>query len=131
MVNGSGSADPTLRTVHLALAAGLLVLAAVAFGLVGPGMAEGLRALRWAWLGLATAALFAAGVVRARLAAPGAPAERVRAAAILVWALGEGQAILGLAVYLVAGDAVPAAVGLLVFLYLWIRYRPSTFSVPS
>ncbi|MFQ5679993.1 MAG: hypothetical protein ACE5HP_11115 [Gemmatimonadota bacterium] len=124
------SNDPasSLRVIHLAIAGGVVLFAAVVFGWVGPGPAEQDRDLfRWVWLILAIGALFGAGVVRTRMTGPGSRPEKRRSAAIIIWALAEGQVLLGLVGYLVTGDVVPGAIGILVFLYLWTRHRPSSF----
>lgn len=119
-----GSGDP-LPIVHLALAGGLALFAAVAFGLVGPlGRADG-SAHRWVWLAAALVAAVAPGFAVARLAPPDSGPERRMALAIVIWALAEAQALLGLVLYLFVGDVMPAAAGLLLFLFLWWRYRPS------
>ena len=118
-----GATGP-LAVVHLALAAGVVLFAAIVFGLVGPlDTAEG-SLYRWIWLGLALAAVLVAGALRSRLGTPGLDPRRRPALAVAIWALAEGQAIAGLVFYLVAGDSVPAAVGLLLFFYLWWRHRP-------
>lgn len=119
-----GSGDP-LPIIHLALAAGLFVFAAVLLVFLGPGEAVDGTALRWVWLGLAFVAVLAPGIIRGRVAVPGADDQTRRAGAITIWALAEGQALVGLVFYAIAGDAVPAVVGMLVFLFLWWRYRPS------
>lgn len=118
-----GSGDP-LPIIHLALGAGLLLFAAVLFVVGGPLRVEEGSVLRWVWLGVALLAVLAAGAIRGRLAAEVEPARR-RAGAITIWALAEGQALLGLVFYLLTGDVVPPAVGVLLFFFLWWRYRPT------
>lgn len=119
-----GSGDP-LPIVHLALAAGVVLFAAVLFGFVGPLETVEDGVLRWVWLGLAVVAVVAAGIVRGRLEAPGVEAAQRRAGAIVIWALAEGQALVGLVFYMLTGDVVPAVVGVLLFFFLWWRYRPT------
>lgn len=121
----SGITQDALSIVHLALAAGVVVLAAVLFGVVGPLEVREGTTLRWIWLGLAGVAVLAAGVVRGRLAGTGVEIEKRRALAILIWALAEGQALAGLIFYLLSGDPVPAAAGVAVFFLLWWRHRPA------
>lgn len=130
--SGGPAAGTVLRVLYGALAAGVVVFAAVVFLLLEPG-AAGLDAdlFRWAWLGLAVLAILAAGIVRARLRRGEASADRVRATAVTVWALAEGQALFALVAHLLGGDRTTGILGLLVFAYLFLRHRPSTFDPPG
>lgn len=129
---GPTSRDDTLvlRIVHLAMMGGVLVFAGVVYfllkGGVDPVAADRASAFRWVWLAAALALVFAAGIVRGRLPRGAAP-ERVRTTAILVWALAEATAVLGITFALVTGDWMPLAGGLLVALFLFVHHRPSTF----
>ncbi|MFQ5688828.1 MAG: hypothetical protein ACE5HQ_00965 [Gemmatimonadota bacterium] len=118
--------SPPLTVVYGALAGGVIAFAALAWALGPVAEVRGATLLRWVWLGVALFAIFGAAVVAGRLPR-GADEVRTRKTAIVVWAVAEGQALLGLADYLVTGDRVPAAVGMLLFAYLYARHRPSSF----
>jgi hypothetical protein len=47
--------------------------------------------------------------------------------AILIWALAEGQALLGLTGYLLSGDRMLVILSLVLFAYLYLRYPPAAF----
>ena len=127
MENRPADPEMMLTTIWAALGGGVLLFAAVAFLAVGPlGPRGETHYWRLGWVGVALLAVVTIGYVRGRLA-PGAPADRRRTTAILVWAVAEGQAMLGLVAYLVTADPVPAVAGLALFLYLFIRHRPATF----
>jgi hypothetical protein len=114
--------------VYVALAAGVLIYAAVAFLVVGP-IESGLDSalMRIAWLAVAVGATLVAGIVTGRLHAGEYSEGRAMSAAILVWALAEGQAFLGLTGYLVTGDTLIATLSLALFAYLYLRYPPGAF----
>lgn len=117
----------TMQIIYVALAAGVLLFAAIAFGLVGPLEGSGdLTVLRWVWLGVALVSIFAAGLIRGRLTREATPGQ-VQTAALMIWGLAEGQALLGLVAYLVAADALAAILGLVVGIYLFSRHRPAAF----
>jgi hypothetical protein len=111
----------------MALAASLLLFALIVFAVLGPleGTSK-IEVLRWVWLGIALAVIFVAGLIRGRLGSE-ATADQVQTAAVMIWGLAEGQALLGLVAYLVAGDTLPAILGLVVGAYLLTRHRPSAF----
>lgn len=119
-----GSGDP-LPIIHLALAGGIVLFTIVLFGVVGPMEAVEDGVLRWVWLGVALVAVLGAGIIRGRLEGPGVEDARRRAGAIIIWALAEGQGLVGLVFYMLTGDVVPGAVGVLFFFFLWWRYRPT------
>lgn len=124
---GNG-ADGSLRAIHLALAAGVLLFALVA-AFLGPVSRAGDPDLfRWIWLGVAVASIFAAGVVRGRAPDPGRDPAGTRKAAIVVWALAEAQAMVGLVLYMVGASSIIAVLAVGLFVYLLIRYRPATFA---
>lgn len=124
----SGDLRQTLRIIHAAVLGGVLAFGAIVLFLVATGRsgAEGGGALRWAWLALAVVALFAVGMLRGRLR-PEAPPRQVQSTAIMIWALAELPALIGLAFALVSGDLVPAIGGLVVGLALLTTHRPATF----
>lgn len=130
--SGADSRESTLplRIIHLALIGGVLIYAAVAWFLMRGGTiaaaADLAAVFRWAWLALALGLVFGAGILRGRLPR-GAPPERVRTTAILVWALAEATALTGITFALVTGDWMPLVGGLLVGLFLFVHHRPSTF----
>jgi len=123
--DGPGGRSP-LTVIWIALSLGVLTYAAVSLA-VGPiGNEEIAGTLRWVWLVAAVAAIFGAGIVSGRLRAAD-PEERRRTSAILIWALAEGQALLGITAFLIGGDPTPAVASLVVGAYLMLRYRPSVF----
>lgn len=125
---GGAGTDPTLRVVHLVLGGGVLLFALVAVFLGPVSRAADPDLFRWIWLGVAVAAIFAAGVVRARAPDAARDPEGARRAAILTWALAEGQALVGLVLYLLGASSVVAILAVGLFLYLFVRYRPATFA---
>ena len=127
MVSQGSANYRTLQLVHAALAGGVLLFAVIVFAVLGPLEETGeLGILRWVWLGVALAAIFAAGLIRGRLKRD-ASAGKAQKVAVMTWGLAEGQALLGLVAYLVAGDSLPAILGLVVGVYLFVCHRPSTF----
>jgi F0F1-type ATP synthase membrane subunit c/vacuolar-type H+-ATPase subunit K len=117
----------TLPIIQLALASGVLLFALIVFVVLRPSGAEtDLSIFRWVWLAFALLSIFGAGVVRGRLSRD-ATEQQAYTTAIIVWALAEGQALLGLVTYLVAGDRLPAVLGLVVGFYLFARHRASEF----
>jgi hypothetical protein len=117
----------TLQLIYMALGGGVLLFAVIVFLVIGPLEGEtDLQVLRWVWLGLALTAIFAAGLIRGRLTRD-ATAAQAQTVAVTTWGLAEGQALLGLVAYLVAGDSLPAILGLVVAVYLFARHRPATF----
>ena len=123
-----GSANyQTLQLIYMALGGGVLLFAVIVFAVLGPLEGEtDLGVLRWVWLGIALAAIFVAGLIRGRLTRDSTAAQ-AQTVAVTTWGLAEGQALLGLVAYLVAGDSLPAILGLVVGVYLFARHRPATF----
>ncbi len=116
-----------LRTIQVGLASGVLLFALIAVAVLRPsGAGADLTILRWVWLAVALLSVFGAGVVRGRLRRE-ATGQQAYATAVMVWALAEGQALLGIVAYLVMGDRLPALLGLVVAAYLFVRYRASDF----
>lgn len=116
-----------LRLIHAALIAGILGLAA-AFVVIGPsGRLGSLNMLRLTWLGVAAAAMISAGMVSGRLAAQADIAKRARSA-IILWAIGEGPALLGLVFYFMTGDRILLVLPVAAFLLYMTRYRPASFA---
>lgn len=127
---GNAPSTPALTIIWAALAVGVLTFAVLVF-VLGPTAGDGRSgAWRWAWFAAALVAIFAAGIVRGRLRRDPRP-EQIRASAILIWALGEGQALLGLVLYFVTGDSTPAIVGLAVGAWIFLRHRPASFPEPA
>lgn len=120
--------DPVLTTIHAAMLGGTLIFFVVGMLLVSrrptpEGPQPGI-VLRWAWFALAALAVFGAGVVRGRLGR-GLDDARLRTGGIVIWALAEGVALLGIVSTIVSGDYAPAFGATLVGVYLMIHHRPS------
>lgn len=122
--NGSSQ---TLTAVYVALALGVFLFAVVVLFVLEPTEASaGGTMVRLAWFGLAIVVTLAVGVVRGRSA--GAGPEQARTAAIVVWALAEGQALVGIVATMLTGDRVIAYAALALFAWLWMRYPPRVFT---
>jgi hypothetical protein len=126
-----GAADPgaVLKVIYVALALGVGVLAVV-FYLVGP-VAHGSidRSLfRWIWLVVAVVCTIGAGIVRGRSKAVSADGGRVLPAAVVAWSLAEAQALLAAIGFFLTGDLALLVAGLVLFIFLFARHRPSGFS---
>ena len=124
------TADPraALTVIYVALTLGVGVLAVV-FYLVGP-VAEGSidRSLfRWVWLVAAVVCTVGAGIVRGRSEAASEEARSMLPAAVVVWSLAEAQALLAAIGFLLTGDLALLVAGLVLFVFLLSRHRPSTF----
>lgn len=127
MILNPRSAYRTLSVIQLALVGGIMVFALVVFAILRPSRTVAdLSIMRWVWLAFALLSIFGAGVIRGRLRRD-ASEQQAYTTAIIVWALAEGQALLGLVSYVVAGDALPAILGLVVGAYLFVRYQPAVF----
>jgi len=123
----SDSGLQTLKAIHLALAAGVFVFAAVVLFVLQPlEAAVDAGSVRLAWFALAVLATLGAGIARGRLAR-GSP-QGNRTAAIVVWALAEGQALVGIVGTMLTGDAMTTYASLAVFVWLWLRYPPGAFT---
>ncbi|MEE9230889.1 MAG: hypothetical protein V3U86_09305 [Acidobacteriota bacterium] len=116
-----------LRILHAAFIAGICGFALV-IAIIGPSSGiESTSILRLTWLGVAAAAMVGAGAVSGRLAAQADVTERARTA-IVLWALGEGPALLGLIFYFMTGDRLLLVLPLVAFLVYMTRYRPASFA---
>jgi hypothetical protein len=118
-----------LPTIYAALAAGVFLYAVIVVLAVGP-LESGLdpTILRVGWFAVAVGATLAAGLIRGRATAAGDSPRRAVTGAVVVWALAEGQALVGITGYLLSGDTVVLVVSLVLFAYLWLRYPPRAFS---
>lgn len=122
------SGSQVLTTVYAALAAGVFLFAAIVLFVLGP-VESGAdpTIIRLVWFGFAAAAMLGAGYIRGRLASNAGNPDRARAAAILVWALAEGQALLGIVGTMITGDRILAYGSLAIFVWIWLRYPPRSF----
>jgi hypothetical protein len=115
----------TLKAIYLALAAGVFMFAAVVLFILQPlESALDPGVVRIAWFALAVVATLGAGITRGRLA--GGPRGN-RTAAIVVWAIAEGQALVGIVGTMLTGDVMTTYASLAVFVWLWLRYPPGSF----
>ena len=124
----SSGPDP-LATIYAALAAGVFLFAAIVLFVLEPvdsGIAP--TVMRVAWFAFAVVAMLGAGVIRGRVAGDRADPSQTRVAAIVVWALAEGQALLGIVGTLITGDRILAYGSLAIFVWIWLRYPPRSFS---
>lgn len=121
------SAVQPLIVIYAALAGGVFLFAAVVLFVLDPLETDvSSSVMRLVWFGIAAAAMLGAGVIRGRLAGRGDP-DRARTAAILVWALAEGQALLGIVGTMLTGDRILALGALAIFVWIWVRYPPRAF----
>lgn len=118
--------DLQFRLMHGAMIMGVLIFAGVIRWFVQPEPLPAMPMWVWAPLGFAVPAFFVAGIVRGRLA-PNAEREKRQAQAIVVWALGEGVALMGLVVILVTGYWYPAGLATIIGLGLMLFHHPGTF----
>jgi len=125
-----GATDPAgaLKIIYAALALGVGVLAVV-FYLVGPvaGGSMDRSLFRWIWLGAAVVCTIGAGVVHGRSRAMSADGGSVLPAAVVAWSLAEAQALLGAIGFFLTGDLALLVAGLVLFIFLFARHRPSVF----
>lgn len=120
--------DPVLKLIHASMLGGTLVFFAVVYFLFGGGPSEEPGVLlRWAWLVVAAATVFGVGAVRGRLHRDSDDAA-VRASGILIWAMAEGAALVGIVSTIVSGDVVPAIGATLIAVFLMLHHRPSQLS---
>jgi len=118
-----------LTAIYAALALGVFLFAAIVLFVLEPVEATidpGL--MRIVWFVAAIAATFGAGIVRGKMAGRDAGPDNVRTAAIVVWALAEGQAFVGIVGTMLTGDRVTAYASLALFAWLWMRYPPRSFT---
>lgn len=117
-----------LTAIYAALALGVLLFAAIVLFVLEPVEASldpGL--MRIVWFTAAIVATLGAGIVRGRMAGDAGP-DSARTAAIIVWALAEGQALVGIVGTMLTGDRVTAYASLALFVWLWMRYPPRSFT---
>ena len=117
-----------LTVIYAALAMGVFLFAAVVLFVLDPleaSLDPGL--MRTMWFVAAIVATLGAGIVRGRMAGGAAGSDTSRTAAIVVWALAEGQALVGIVGTMLTGDRVTAYASLALFVWLWLRYPPAKF----
>ncbi|MBT8461385.1 MAG: hypothetical protein KJO44_02605 [Gemmatimonadetes bacterium] len=117
-----------LTAIYSALALGVFLFAAVVLFVLNPleaSLEPGV--MRIVWFAAAIVATLGAGIVRGKLAGGAASADSSRTAAIVVWALAEGQALVGIVGTMLTGDRVTAYASLALFVWLWMRYPPRSF----
>jgi len=120
-----------LHVIYLALIFGVVLFAIVVRLVLEPIEAYSGSALRFVWLAAAAGCTLAAGYFRTRLAGPQAEDGQITTAAVVVWALAEGQALLGIVAYMISGDVLIFWCALVLFVYLFARYRPAVFMSTS
>ena len=117
------------RAIYAALFVGVVMFAAIVRFVVGPIGTYGEAPLRYVWLVAAAGCTLAAGFFKTKLAGRGADDAQRTSAAVVVWALAEGQALLGIVAYMLSGDVLVFWTSLILFAYLFARYRPGVFEV--
>ncbi|MEJ2547291.1 MAG: hypothetical protein P8125_05680 [Gemmatimonadota bacterium] len=118
-----------LPVLYAALASGVVLYAAVLVFVLEPTLAvEDPTWLRVAWLAVAVGVTLMAGVIQARMRSGALDDSGRASSALMVWALAEGQALLGLTGYLLSGDRLLLILSLALFAYLYLRYPPAAFS---
>jgi hypothetical protein len=121
-----------LSLLYAALASGVVLYAIVLVFVIEPtGAVEDPTWLRVAWLAVAVGVTLMAGIVQARIRRGGADEAARATGALTVWALAEGQALLGLTGYLLSGDRMLLILSLALFAYLYLRFPPRAFLPPS
>jgi hypothetical protein len=118
-----------LKAVYVALAVGVLFYAFVVLLILDP-LDTGIRSgvLRIGWLATAVTAVLVVGLIRGRLSARPGDGAGARRAAIVVWALSEGQALVGITGTFLTGDRMLTVLALALFAWLWFRYPPKAFA---
>jgi F0F1-type ATP synthase membrane subunit c/vacuolar-type H+-ATPase subunit K len=122
-----GPSPNALGVIYVALIIGVVLFALIVRLVFQPVGTYSGPALRYGWLAAAAACTLAAGYFRTRLASPGADSGQLTTAAVIVWALAEGQALLGIVAYMLSGDVLVFWCALVLFAYLFARYRPAVF----
>jgi len=124
----SGPSFDQLPILYAALAPGVVLYAAVLlFALEPTGGIQDPTLLRFAWLGVAIGVTLTTGVIQARVRSGRVDDSGRVTSAIFIWALAEGQALLGLTGYLLSGDRMLVVLSLALFAYLYLRYPPAAF----
>lgn len=125
---GSGPSFDQLPILYAALASGVVLYAAVLLFVLEPtGGIQDPTLLRFAWLGVAIGVTLTTGVIQARVRSGRVDDSGRVTSAIFIWALAEGQALLGLTGYLLSGDRMLVVLSLALFAYLYLRYPPAAF----
>jgi hypothetical protein len=126
----NATADPrsVLTTIYAALVLGVGVLAVV-FYVLGPvdGSALDRSLFRWIWLPAAVLCTLGAGLVRGRASSLTPDLRSSLPAALVAWSLAEAQALLAAVGFFLTGDLPLLVAGLVLFIFLMARHRPSTF----
>ena len=121
-----------LPLLYAALASGVVLYAIVlVFALEPTGAVEDPTWLRIAWFAVAVGVTLMTGIIQARIRAGGGSDAARATGALTIWALAEGQALLGLTGYLLSGDRVLLILPLALFAYLYLRFPPRAFRPPS
>lgn len=121
-----------LPLLYAALASGVVLYAIVlVFALEPTGTVANPTWLRIAWLAVAVGVTLMTGVVQARVRSGHGDDAARATGALTVWALAEGQALLGLTGYLLSGDRMLLILPLALFAYLYLRFPPRAFRPPS
>ncbi len=117
-----------LTPIYFSLALGVFLFAAMVLFVLDPLDASlNTGVVRIAWLALAVLTTLGAGIARGRMVDRASDAAQRQKAAIVVWALAEGQALMGVVGTLLTGDPVTAYASLALFVWLWLRYPPGSF----
>jgi hypothetical protein len=117
--------DPVLKLIHATMLGGTLTFFAVVMFLVrGQEPVESGAVFRWGWLAAAVIAVFAVGALSGRLHRD-SDEVAIRTAGIVIWALAEGAALLGIVSTIVTGDVTPAIGATLIAVFLMVHHRPS------
>jgi len=125
---GSGPSFDQLPILYAALASGVVLYAAVLLFAVEPtGSIQSPTPIRIAWLAVAIGVTLATGAIQARIRSGRVDDSGRVTSAILIWALAEGQALLGLTGYLLSGDRMLVILSLALFAYLYLRFPPAAF----
>jgi len=121
-----------LPLLYAALASGVVFYAIVLVFVLEPtGAVEDPTWLRIAWLAVAVGVTLMTGIVQARVRSGQGDDAAWATGALTVWALAEGQALLGLTGYLLSGDRMLLILSLALFAYLYLRFPPRAFRPPS
>jgi F0F1-type ATP synthase membrane subunit c/vacuolar-type H+-ATPase subunit K len=125
----SNASSQALTAIYATLALGVFLFAAIVLFVLEPLEASvDSSLLRIVWLGVAVVATLGAGMARGRMPGSRAGPDQARTAAIIVWALAEGQALVGIVGTMLTGDRVTAYASLALFVWLWMRYPPGSFT---
>ena len=125
---GSGPSFSQLPVLYAALASGVVLYAAVLLFALEPTASIGNSTpLRIAWLVVAIGVTLVTGTIQARIRSGRVDNQGRVTSAIFVWALAEGQALLGLTGYVLSGDRMLVILSLALFAYLYLRFPTAAF----